>query len=211
MNPLRHGLPPLPPRMRALPVSPLGYPVPFFVATVDGGWDFRVADPAKFRLCVRQELCWLCGQPLGVFRTFVLGPIAALNRISGEPPCHLECAEFAAMACPFLLLPKARRREVDGPTFAAGGTMLAHNPGVCALWSSKNPPRPDLDIGLLQTGEPTTVRWYCQGRPAARADVLEALDAGIESLLEVGAAGEAGRDELERRYQRLLPLLPKGE
>ena len=31
MTELRKGLPPLPPRMRALPISDKGYPVPAFV------------------------------------------------------------------------------------------------------------------------------------------------------------------------------------
>lgn len=30
--------------------------------------------------------------------TFVVGPMCELNRISGEPPSHRECAEFSA-AC----------------------------------------------------------------------------------------------------------------
>lgn len=205
MNVLRQGLPPLPARMRHLPVSSKGYPVPFFVAAINGVWDFRVADPSKFALCVRQDLCWLCGQPMGVFKTFVLGPLAALNRISGEPPSHVECAEFATVACPFLLLPKASRRPVDGPT-AELGEMMEHNPGVCALWSSKNPPRPSSTVALLDVGEPTMVRWFSQGRAASHEEVLDALHAGLTRMRLHCPSGQ--EDELTWRYDRLLPLLP---
>lgn len=210
MTALRPGLPSLPTRMRFLPVSPHGYPVPFFVAAVNGAWDFRVADPAKWTLCVRQELCWVCGQPLGVFRTFVLGPVAALNRISAEPPSHLDCAEFAARACPFLLLPKARRREVDGATVAPGGQPLGHNPGVCALWSSKTGrPLTGAGTGLFDVGAPTTVRWYSQGREATREEVIEALDAGLQRMRDTRPPADGEWDEIMRRYANLTPLLPR--
>lgn len=209
MFPLRPGLPSLPDRMRHLPVSPRGYPVPFFVAAVDGAWDFRVADPAKWQLCTRQGLCWICGQPLGVFRTFVLGPMAALNRISGEPPSHLDCAEFAARACPFLLLPKARRRDVDGPTMAPAGHLLPQNPGVCALWSSKTSrPLSGRALGLFDVGDPTTVRWYSQGRDATREEVSDALDAVLQRVLDMNPAPDEW-DELLRRHLNLAPLLPR--
>ena len=41
-------LPPMPSRIAALPVDERGYPVPWFVAWIDGKPEFRCADPAKF-------------------------------------------------------------------------------------------------------------------------------------------------------------------
>lgn len=186
MNPLRPGLPALPPRMKTLPVSPKGYPVPFFVAKINGEWDFQVADPAKREICVDHGLCWVCGQPMGVFKTFVLGPMAAMNGISAEPPSHLECAEFSVAGCPFLALPKARRgsTDADKEMMPAGGVMMLHNPGVMALWTSKKPLRPVSNAHdvLLKVGEPTVVRWFASGQPALREVVLAGIDAALDRL-----------------------------
>jgi hypothetical protein len=118
MTELRKGLPPLPPRMRALPISDKGYPVPAFVEWIDGKPDFRVMR-ADFRLkCVRNNLCWQCGERLSNRLAFVIGPMCAVNRVSSEPPSHRDCALFAASACPFLTLPHAQRREANLPAEA---------------------------------------------------------------------------------------------
>src|SRR5262245_17927108 len=104
---------PLPARMARLPISPAGYPVPWFVATIKGEPDFRVIGPDKIARAVRADLCWLCGQTLGRFKAFVGGPMCAVNRTSAEPPSHRECAEYAVRACPFLTRPRMRRNEKD--------------------------------------------------------------------------------------------------
>jgi hypothetical protein len=105
------SLPPLPARMRYLPISPKGFPVPWFVFIDEqtGIPDFRVIGPGKMRQAVTGDRCWLCGGILGKHRIFCIGPMCAINRITSEPPSHRECAEFAAEACPFLSQPRARR------------------------------------------------------------------------------------------------------
>lgn len=133
---LRPELPrPIPERILALPVG-RGYPVPWFAAAVDGGYDFRVLRPGAVDRAVTYELCWVCGQPLGPWVTFVVGPMCAVNRTSAEPPAHRECAEWSARACPFLVRPHARRREHDLPADAQepAGIMLRRNPGVALCW-----------------------------------------------------------------------------
>ena len=55
----------LPLRLRKLPLDPRGYPVPWFVAWVDGVPEFRAVDGRKFVQAVRAKLCWVCGEPLG--------------------------------------------------------------------------------------------------------------------------------------------------
>src|SRR5438046_1182517 len=99
-----------PAKMRALPVH-RGYPVPWFVAWVNGEPEFRAADGKKWALAVTKHYCWVCGQSLGRYQTFVLGPMCGINRTSAEPPCHLECARYSAKNCPFLSKPHMTRRE----------------------------------------------------------------------------------------------------
>src|SRR4029077_8964998 len=107
----RPELEPLPERMRHLPVNSKGYPVPWFVAWVDGQPEFRAMDGAKFRRAIREKLCWVCGGKLGVYVCLVAGPMCGINRTSSEPPCHLECAQWSARNCPFLSNPRQVRRE----------------------------------------------------------------------------------------------------
>src|SRR4051812_13673711 len=101
----RPELPPVPHRMRSLPIR-RGYPVPWFVARVENEFHFPTADSRKMMIALHRHVCWVCGQPLGSYLAFVIGPMCAVNRISSEPPSHLECAQFSAMACPFLVRPK---------------------------------------------------------------------------------------------------------
>ena len=101
----------MPPRIRRLPVSPAGFPVPWFIQWFDGGKpcapgdgvpDFRVFDAGKLRLAIKARRCWVCGGQLGVHLAFVIGPMCSINRVISEPPSHRECAVFSATACPFL-------------------------------------------------------------------------------------------------------------
>ena len=83
-------------RMKDLPIDSRGYPVPWFVAWVDGIPEFRASDGEKFYLAIKKDLCWVCGNKLGAFKTFVSGPMCGINRNTAEPPCHLDCAEWSA-------------------------------------------------------------------------------------------------------------------
>lgn len=212
MNFLKPGLPELPARIKLLPVH-RGFPVPFFVAKVDGQWDFQIADPEKRRLCINHDLCWICGQPMGVFKTFVMGPVAAMNRITAEPASHVECAEFAVQACPFMVNPSFQRGSTDREEelMPAGGVMLLTNPGVSALWTSKKPPKPRSAAPsvVLEVGEPTVVRWYVMGREATRNQVLVALDAGIAQHLTPRCHNEGDLATVQALRTQLLPYLPR--
>ena len=39
----------------------------------NGKPDFRVMDTRKYQLALDKRRCWLCGQPLGKYATFVAG------------------------------------------------------------------------------------------------------------------------------------------
>jgi len=99
--------------MRSLPLDERGYPVPWFVAWVDGKPEFRASSREKFRDAVKKRLCWVCGEQLGVYMVFVAGCMCGINRTTSEPPCHLECGQWSAINCPFLSNPQMVRREDD--------------------------------------------------------------------------------------------------
>lgn len=207
---LRPDLPPVPHRMRGLKTH-RGYPVPFFVAEVDGVPDFRVSDARKLVACVEREWCWLCGQRLGSRRhTYVIGPMCAVNRVSAEPPSHRECAEFAAVACPFLTRPDARRRTggIPGDATDPAGCPIKRNPGVALVWTTKTDRVFRADKGLLwDVGEPESVRWLAEGREATREEVEESLRSGLPALAAL-CRDDADREQLERLVAAATHLLP---
>src|SRR5262245_14249727 len=222
---LRENLPPLPWRMKSLPLSDRGYPVPWFVAWRDGKPEFRAMDGRKWTLAVEKKLCWVCGQPLGTRFAFVVGPMCGINRISSEPPSHKDCAEFSAAGCPFLSMPKMVRREdsdLAGPKVSAAGIMLERNPGVTLLWFTRSyevfrvPKRDEANPGhLIQMGEPFEVAFYAHGRKATREEIERSVETGLPALLEACGMERtpelqaAALAELEQRKEIFYRLLPQ--
>ncbi len=189
---------PVPARIAALQVDARGFPIPFFVERpADGSEpDFRIMAPDGMIRAVRKELCWICGQRTGRFRAFVGGPLAAGQRISAEPPSHVECAEFAARACPFLANPGARRRVWGMPeTKPLEGKHTDANPGVVAVFVGRgHDVLPSGDGVVFRLHEPAETRWFRQGRPATRDEVIEALPlARSEFLARSGGPGAAAK------------------
>jgi len=208
---LRPGLPALPPKMRGLPIDKRGFPVPFFVAIVNGEPDHRMVEPRSMQACIKESRCWLCGNALGAYKAFVLGPMCALNRISAEPPSHLECARYAATACPFLSRPHARRREAGMPEekHAPGGLMLERNPGVCLVWVTKTY-RPHRSNGgvVFRIGAAESMQWFAEGRDATREEVEESIAGGLPVLQEMAQReGDLARRHLEQAQRELRRAL----
>jgi hypothetical protein len=177
----------MPARIKTLPVGPNGFPVPFFVAWVDGRPEFRAADHGKLVRCVREKRCWICGEPLGRMMTFVLGSMCGLNRTSSEPPSHTDCARYAARACPFLTRPHMVRREGgldEIGTEKPAGEMITRNPGVALLWTTRSYSRfGDGRVGMLfRMGDQVELEWWSQGRPATRDEVAESVRTGLPAL-----------------------------
>lgn len=210
---IREGLPPLPSRMQRLKLDARGYPVPWFVAWVDGKPDFRVMDGAKLPQAVKQRLCWICGEPLGRFMTFLIGPMCAINRTISEPPSHRECVEWSAMVCPFLTLPKAGRRENNLPEGSqeAAGVGLKRNPGVVVAWTTRSyRPFNDGKGGVLfRLGNPEEVRWFAEGREAVRAEILASIESGLPLLRGIaeqeGPHAVAAFEQYVARGMQLVP------
>lgn len=191
-NKIRPELPELPHHMRNLPIDDRGFPVPWFVAWFDGKPDHRVVDPRKMVAAIKESRCWVCGEQLGTYKAFVIGPMSAINRISGEPPSHRECAEFAVRGCPFLSNPDARRRSAGMPedVIFASPSHMPHNPGSMVIWVTKDYKviRGGADEILFSLGPPTNTQWYTAGRNATRQEVLDSVAYGLPLLLEAAAA-----------------------
>jgi len=93
--PLRPQPASAPKRTRQLPVDDRGYPMPEFVSRLGGQRDCRVVSLDHLAKCIREDVCWICGQPLEALKALLIGPLPALRGISNEPPSHIECAERA--------------------------------------------------------------------------------------------------------------------
>jgi hypothetical protein len=209
----------LPNRMRDLPVDARGYPVPWFVAWLDGKPEFRAMDPEKFVAAIKRKLCWVCGEKLGVHVCFVAGPMCGINRTSSEPPSHIECARWSAKNCPFLINPRMVRREdevVDNAKLReqSAGLALTRNPGVAMLWITRtfevfDAGRANGKSGfLIQMGEPESVEWWAEGRLATRDDVNASICSGLPNLEAIAGQEVGGLEALERYKERFQKWLP---
>jgi hypothetical protein len=205
----------LPARMRSLKLTDKGVPIPWFVAYVNGKPEFRAMDNQKFISAIKQRLCWVCGERMGVWKVFVAGPMCGVNRTSSEPPSHSECALWSAQNCPFLSNPKMVRREDelinnDLMRDNVGGMGITRNPGVAMLWLTREYELFRTDTGpLIQMGEPDSVGWICEGRDATRAEVQASIDSGLPLLEAVAKTEKGGLEALHKavaRFEKWLPV-----
>ena len=215
-------LPSPPIRIARLPKDDRGYPVPWFVAWFKDGEecprrtpgarpDFRILGAGTREIAVKKRLCWVCGEPLGVYQVFAIGPMCAVNRTTMEPPSHRACVEYSATACPFLTVPARRRNEagLEEIEHKVAGIMIARNPGVTALWESAFRAFKVDNGWLIHLSEPTRVDWWTQGRQATRAEIEDALSTGYPELMNVakdeGPEAVAALTILREDANRLLP------
>lgn len=209
----------LPIRMASLPRDERGYPVPRFVEWIDGKPDFRVIDGRHMAACVSSDLCWLCGQKLGAYKAFVIGPMCAINRINSEPPSHYVCARFAVRNCPFLTRPLATRNKRDLPADGEqpAGISIDRNPGCCAIWVAKSytpfSPHAGGPGVLFRMGEPQRVEFWAHGNIATRSEVERSVHGGLPFLEEMARqdgpqAQRALREQVDQFYRMLDNALP---
>jgi len=196
----------LPERMKRLKISDEGYPIPWFVPYVNNKADFRGMDGEKLGVAVRHHRCWLCGEQMGRFMTSTIGPMCMVTGTIGEPPAHLECAEYAVLACPFLSQPRMRRNEVDLPDGSYVGLALLRNPGVITLWTAKDYKVFQADGGILfKLGTPEHWESYSQGRLATREELIESIDSGMPLLqAEAIKEGHQAQVDLDKKYHKVM-------
>lgn len=94
-----------------LKVDERGYPIPYFVAWVNGKPDFRMLDSKRQKRCVESHLCSICGKKLFEYFYFITGPIGLSNGTHSDPPAHRDCAEYSLQICPHLFFEKSDRNE----------------------------------------------------------------------------------------------------
>jgi hypothetical protein len=219
---LKSDIPDLPARMRKLPVDARGYPVPYFVAWFDasggatrrgeGSPDFRLVHPRTIATCHTDRLCWVCGETLGSYKSFVIGTMNALGRTCSEPPSHTDCADFSARACPFLIHPKEKRREhrIPGSWHKPEGETIACHPRMALVWTVKRYGVLRVnDAILFDIGTPEQVRWYTEGRLATRAEVIASIESGLPRLYEIAKREGRELDAIERRHDICMSLVPR--
>jgi hypothetical protein len=119
---------PTPPTVAARPRDARGYPVLAITPWSEGAPDFAVTSTARILVCAVERRCSVCGTPLGkgpVWRVVAAEEAAAIADVVGsgsgfdaayansaqtvEPPGHHACMLYAAMVCPYLARPTARR------------------------------------------------------------------------------------------------------
>ena len=217
---IRDDLPrPIPPRMLKRPIDHKGYVVPYFVAKVPetGIYDFRIVDPPKFAKCIKHRVCWLCGEPLGKRFAFVVGPMCTLNLVSSEPPSHVDCATWAAKACPFLTKPRAKRRTANLPEQIVNpaGECILRNPGCVAVWITDRyrvqrvADREGGKAGyLIQIGAPIAVEWFAEGRAARRDEVEESIATGLPYLYAADGYDPLAMQMIDDAHKAIEKLLP---
>lgn len=218
---------PMPERIAKLPVNDQGFPVPWFVQWMkdkettcewgEGYPEFRVIDSAKLAKCARLRKasppCWICGEPLGRHRVFVIGPMCSVNRVISEPPSHRECAEYAIRTCPFLANPRMVRNEKDLPDGESAGVAILRNPGTMCLWETQEY-KPFRTSGgphfLFSLGDPDRVEWWTKGRLATQEEVVEAMESGLPILMEMAKKeGRESVESLKKQRIRAYKYIPK--
>ncbi|HEV2639192.1 MAG TPA: hypothetical protein VGX23_28890 [Actinocrinis sp.] len=120
---------PMPARVAARPRDERGYPVPAITPWQDGLPQFALTSLPRTYICAMEHRCSICGDAMapGPVWRVLAGPeadaaaeaLAAgrrfLNRApTAEAPGHRACMLYAAITCPYLARPAARRgRPVD--------------------------------------------------------------------------------------------------
>jgi hypothetical protein len=202
----------MPARMKALPISDEGYPVPWFVSKLDGKWNFVGIDPRKPMEAFRRSICWVCGGRLGTYKSFVIGPMCAVNRVTSEPASHLDCAQFSARSCPFLTRPRMRRNDkaMEGRRGPDRGIPIDRNPGVCLVWSCRDytPFRNGAGY-LFRLGDPVLTSWWAEGRKATQAEIMRSIETGMPLLQELAdQEGPSAQAYLRKRYDEAMQWVP---
>jgi hypothetical protein len=72
------------------------------------------------------------------------------------------------------------------------------NPGVAMVWTTRTYSLFDDGRGnpLISFGDPESVEWYAQGKPATRAQILASIESGMPALMSLAMTQEGAVKEL---------------
>jgi hypothetical protein len=136
---------PMPPAVAARPRDERGYPVLAITPWADGRPRFAATGTARSFLCAVERRCSICGTPMAagpVWRvvggleaeaiaTALAAGVAYRNEAATvEAPGHRECMLYAAVVCPYLAQPTARRGQDSPTTGIARGERRAEGGAV---------------------------------------------------------------------------------
>lgn len=159
---------PVPDRMQKLPFDPKWkLPVPWFVPWIDGKPEWKLADGQKHLSAAIEKRCWCCGQHLlsGANVAFVTGPLGLMNETTTEAPCHVECAQYAAQACPWLANPSAVRGKASVESIKPEWYTPSH-PGVIGVVEVSRCGTSRVSTGFAwywNTEDAVGLKWYFSG------------------------------------------------
>lgn len=208
---IRESLLPMPHDMAGCRVDHRGYPVPWFVTEKDsrGCWDFVNIRSERFAEARDKGVCWVSGEKLGKYVSFVVGPMCVVNRVAGDPPVKKAVAEWSVRVCPFLANPKAHRgKDVPEIINEQRGVMLTRNPGVSAIYTTKDYFY-DNSNHIFHLGEAESITWWAEGYVASPGEIAEAITSGLPNLIEMAKKeGEEAVAELGVYITRAFRRLP---
>lgn len=203
--------PDMPARVARLPMDVRGFPVPWFVSWRDQTPLFPVIDAAKLATAWTAERCWVCGEALGAWRGWIVGPMSAIEGATPEPPSHCECAAFALTACPHLASADARFSDVQAaPDQAAQSNISRVRSAASAMWVTRGRGAAPFRAGggvLFRLEPPARLEWWAHRRPATGAEVRDAIAAGLP-VLRSTAEAERRMATLEARLKWLEQWIP---
>jgi hypothetical protein len=203
----------VPERIARLPRDEHDRPIPWFAAIVEGRVDLRLADDAKLRRAVGDGRCWICGDRFdrggghhAKARAFIVGPLAAFNRVAPEPPSHRLCALYACRTCPFLTRPGRGRRTANLPDddeLGMPGDPILDNPGLTFVWFCR---RYDVETdragGLLfRLPYPGGLLAYAEGQCALTDQLNDALDRAEATFRAAAAADRVPVDDVDAKIK----------
>lgn len=93
-----------------------GIPIPYTAPIIDGRPHFRATDGHKHNLCLKFQLCGVCGRHIAAPPyVFAVAPLCLGERLVFGTPMHPGvCAEAAFRLCPFLSREKWERQSEQG-------------------------------------------------------------------------------------------------
>jgi len=113
-----------------------------------------------------------------------------------------------------------RRNEKDMPDgkVEAAGMPIKRNPGLCCIWVTKSyktfkPPAGNPGL-LFELGAPERVEFWCEARPAKRAEINDSVRTGLPALqklaVEEGRGAERALQGQVVRFEQLVENMALG-